>query len=615
MLFSSLSICAPLPLLAQTTQAVPADAQAASQPGNDAVPPPTPSQEEPEVMTRGPVHEAYATPVDVEPESKSFAATKAPPAALKEMPPAERPDGSQYVWVPGYWAWDTDRVDYIWVSACWRVAPPNMYWVPGYWRANGPVWEWVPGFWAQNGSRQIEYLPAPPAPIVVEAVGVAPSPNYTWVPPCYYWVNGSYVLRNGYWLEARPGWLWMPSHTVWTPRGYVFVGGYWDFPVERRGVLFCPVYVSPAVAVSTTFVFTPSVTVNIGFLTTSLFVAPRYCHYYFGDYYDPVYINIGIYSWCDPGPHRRWCDPIWDHEYWRHRNDHHWERDVRHHYEQRRDNRDLRPARNYRDMERQLASVPAAQRDTVRAARPLGDVVKDRTSGTEFRRMSESARERVASRGESVQRFGEQRTEWEGRTTHGTVERVSNRGRQDENGNGRGNVTTIPGNNRDNDSGRPGVPTRPTTGREQTRVETRKPSSEPTRPSTSQGTIPTRGSNRDYPSMPGGTTREQPRTGETTRATQPSYPSGGSTGRDSGWPDRQRVPSPPITGRSSGRSEGVRQPSMPTIERQVPDSSGGSYERNSGGSRDSGGYSPRSSGGSSERGSSGGGRSSEGRSR
>ncbi len=128
LLSSGLLLCAPT-AFAQSTQSVPAAAQAATQPGDDAVPPPTPAEEQPEVMTRGPVHEAYATPVDLEPEAKSMAATKAPPAALKETPPAERPDGNQYVWVPGYWAWDDDRQDFIWVSGVWRAVPAGYTWV------------------------------------------------------------------------------------------------------------------------------------------------------------------------------------------------------------------------------------------------------------------------------------------------------------------------------------------------------------------------------------------------------------------------------------------------------------------------------------------------------
>ena len=70
-----------------------------------------------------------------------------PPENLQEVPPAEQPAGAGIVWVPGYWAWDADRNDFIWVSGCWRNAPPNTYWVPGHWLQAGNGWEWIGGFW------------------------------------------------------------------------------------------------------------------------------------------------------------------------------------------------------------------------------------------------------------------------------------------------------------------------------------------------------------------------------------------------------------------------------------------------------------------------------------
>ena len=124
-------------------------------------PPPTPAQEQPEVLTRGPVHEAFAEPVNLQVQA-GLVAPQQPPANIEEMPPAERPEGAQFVWVPGYWSWDGDRNAYIWVSACWRAAPPNMDWVPGYWAQVPEGWEWVAGFWAPASAQRIEYLPAPP---------------------------------------------------------------------------------------------------------------------------------------------------------------------------------------------------------------------------------------------------------------------------------------------------------------------------------------------------------------------------------------------------------------------------------------------------------------------
>src|ERR1043165_6602306 len=87
-----------------------------------------------EVMTRGPVHEAFASPV-TEPKAAPQIAKK-PPLPIDEMPPEERPEG-EVVWIGGYWSWDDDRVDSLWVSGCWRAKPTGKEWVPGYWREVG----------------------------------------------------------------------------------------------------------------------------------------------------------------------------------------------------------------------------------------------------------------------------------------------------------------------------------------------------------------------------------------------------------------------------------------------------------------------------------------------
>jgi hypothetical protein len=109
---------------------------------NPGTPPPVPSQEEPEVLNQGPMHESFAQPVELNPQAGIIAEDE-PPALIVENPSAERPKGSNYVWIPGYWAWDTDRNDYVWISGCWRIPPANMSWVPGYWTKSGDGWQWV----------------------------------------------------------------------------------------------------------------------------------------------------------------------------------------------------------------------------------------------------------------------------------------------------------------------------------------------------------------------------------------------------------------------------------------------------------------------------------------
>ncbi len=159
---------------------------------DDGGPPPNPAEEQPEVLTSGPVHEAFAQPINTDVQAP-VVATAEPPAPIEETPSADRPAAAGVIWVPGYWAWEADRANYVWVSACWRVAPPNRTWAPGYWNPISGGWEWVAGYWGPAGATDVEYLPAPPSVESVDPVGVAPALDRTWVPPCYYWHLGQYV--------------------------------------------------------------------------------------------------------------------------------------------------------------------------------------------------------------------------------------------------------------------------------------------------------------------------------------------------------------------------------------------------------------------------------------
>ena len=97
-----------------------------------AQPAPAAGQDGVEVLTRGPVHEAFAETITFDPEP-GIVAPKAPPAAIEEVPPQQRPEGTNVTWIPGYWGWDDERNDFLWVSGIWRALPPGRQWVPGYW--------------------------------------------------------------------------------------------------------------------------------------------------------------------------------------------------------------------------------------------------------------------------------------------------------------------------------------------------------------------------------------------------------------------------------------------------------------------------------------------------
>src|SRR5204863_4057130 len=75
------------------------------------------------VQLRGPVHEAYAQPVPSSPQA-SPVVPKQPPEPIPEQPPDQKPEGDNVQWIPGYWAWDVDRNDCLWVSGFWRNPPP-----------------------------------------------------------------------------------------------------------------------------------------------------------------------------------------------------------------------------------------------------------------------------------------------------------------------------------------------------------------------------------------------------------------------------------------------------------------------------------------------------------
>ena len=69
-----------------------------------------------------------------------------PPALpVYVQPPCPQPN---YMWTPGYWAWDGVG-DYYWVPGTWVLAPqPGYLWTPGYWGwGDGGVYVFHAGYW------------------------------------------------------------------------------------------------------------------------------------------------------------------------------------------------------------------------------------------------------------------------------------------------------------------------------------------------------------------------------------------------------------------------------------------------------------------------------------
>ena len=284
----------------------------AQDPGD--IPPAPPQPPGQEIQTRGPVHESFAQPVVYDPKPGAVIPRR-PPDPIEELPPDQKPEGANVQWIPGYWAWDDARRDYLWISGVWRNIPPGRQWNPGYWhQVDGGV-QWVSGTWTPTRGRAAPVPPGLPP-------GDASSPGRTrrnarrprrgLGPGCWMWMDTRLRLAcpgSGSRRE-KPNWIWVPAQYVWTPGGYLFCEGYWDRPLATRGVMFAPVYFSQPVYAQPAFVYQPAITIGVGGLMASLFVRPSFGVYYFGDYYATSYVNIGIYPWFSFHQSRYGYDPM-----------------------------------------------------------------------------------------------------------------------------------------------------------------------------------------------------------------------------------------------------------------------------------------------------------------
>jgi len=84
-------------------------------------------------------------PVPPLPSLEVHIATSAPPAVRYEHR-GPRP-GEEYVWVKGFWTWDSSR--WHWVPGRWEPrAEPNAYWIAPRYIHSGHGYIYEPGHWS-----------------------------------------------------------------------------------------------------------------------------------------------------------------------------------------------------------------------------------------------------------------------------------------------------------------------------------------------------------------------------------------------------------------------------------------------------------------------------------
>lgn len=272
---------------------------------------------EPEVLMRGPLHEAFAEAYLADPQPNPVINQK-PPADIKELPPEFRPEGKNIIWVAGYWSWDEAKNNFIWISGVWRDAPPKRNWIPGYWEELDDGARWISGFWLDETHDQedLSYLPEPPSNFESGPSAEAPNENYFYCPGHWEFQSDrqEYFWRSGHWHPREKNWIWIPSRYVWTPRGCVYRRGYWDYEFEKRGTVFAPVAFADNRHFHDSYRYRPDYCIDTGAnFFVHLFFRDNCSQYYFGDYYEQQINNNHYHSWVNRRNLHDQYDPLMAH--------------------------------------------------------------------------------------------------------------------------------------------------------------------------------------------------------------------------------------------------------------------------------------------------------------
>lgn len=386
-----------------------------------------------EILASGPVHEAFAEPYTGKAQPTP-AIPNAPPKQVDEIPPDQKPEG-EVQWIPGYWQWDEERKDYIWVSGFWRKPPPGRRWMPGHWKQTAEGYQWAPGFWADNGQKNMNLLPQPPEQLEIGPTVPAPSEDYQYVPGTWLYRGDGFAWRPGFWTLGRPGWVWCPARYVWTPNGYIFVDGYWDFCPEDRGLLCAPVWFDRPLFRLSGWCYQPCFFWRSSCFFDSLFIRPGCGNYFFGNYFDPFWAGRGFCPWFGWRIGGHACDPFFNYARWNNRRNPGWEQGVQNQFAARQRGDFVRPPRTLSEQNAVVQNIQninvggknnqvnatiansiarAGKDSTIDQVSVLAPLNRAKQSDTKLQRISDQDREVARMSAHDLQRQGRERELREG---------------------------------------------------------------------------------------------------------------------------------------------------------------------------------------------------------
>jgi hypothetical protein len=176
-----------------------------------------------------------------------------------------------------------------------------------------------------------------------------------------------------------------------------------------------------------TFSFSPGFVIDLRVFDDALFLRPRYCHYYYGDYYASKYYRRGIYPWFSLHARLVVYDPIYAHQRWRHRNDREWENHLQRRFHERRENEGIRPPRSFGQRTGPDKAGRSSGPGRLDFVMPLDRAGKPKASAYRFQPLNEKERREFSQREKEVRTYQQVRQSRETQRENTLEEKVSNK--------------------------------------------------------------------------------------------------------------------------------------------------------------------------------------------